>query len=310
MKALSQFMMGLAWASSWPITLQSARENDPTFILLGAGFALLPETLDQWIAPCLHKPDVHIVFPPESPDPYLLAGTLARIMCQAQHSGDSIDIACYPIPTGQEQWMPYTLLFDSTHRKISVTIAGTPPVSASTTLPIDFTTDHTACLEVHSHPLSLRARPVKHGRLTIQVRPSRQQWSHSLILAAASGTVATGLWGLSAGLIAAGAYALPVLLHQCGFRGGALFWPFKQERCHGLQWVKPNQHSKIDLAVLWLAFLLLAGNLIHSTTPSLYAPSRFQLLLTGGAIALALMTLFRLNKRVGQNQADGRQEHE
>lgn len=302
-------MMGLAWASCWPGALQAARENQPALFLLGAGFALLPDTLDQWIAPLLHKPEVHIVTAPENPDPDTLAGALAHLMVQSHHSGRPRDIVCYPIPIARDQWLPYSLHFDRPNRKFRVTLDGTPPLSATAPVPVDFTTDSIARLRVHRQPLSLRVQPGKKGRMSLIISPSRQQWSHSLILAAGSGVLVAGLLGLSAGLIAAGAYFLSIFSRQWGFRGSALLWPFKPNRYTGLQWVKPHQSEYIDLALLWLSLLLLTGNILHSAAPAIEVPSRFQILLVGSAIPLALTARFRLNGKKGRNQEAGIQEH-
>lgn len=303
-------MMGLAWASCWPITLQAAGESHPAFFLLGAGCALLPDALDGWIAPFLAKPDIHIVTAPEDPDPGTLAEALAHLMVQAQRSGRTIDIVCHPIPTGPGHWIPCLLNLDSLHRIIRVTIDIPPPISAMAPSPVDFTTDHITRLRLQRDSLFLRLQPGKNKRLTLLVNPFKHQWSHSLILALGSGVLAAGFGGLSAGLIAAGAYAIPILSRQWGFRGCALFWPFKTNRCPAWQWVKPRQRASLDLMLLWLAFLLLAGNILHATTPAIEAPSRLQLLLAGLTIALALTTRFRLNRPIKQPLEGWGQEYE
>jgi len=289
-------MMGLAWASCWPSALQSASENNPIPILLGALCALLPDTLDFWIAQPFHKPDIHIVSPPEAPAPLMIAEALTQALSKSHKSRLRLDLVCYPMPIGPDQWIPYTLYFDAPRRHISVMVAGANPCNAVAAAPVGFITAFPGRIIVCDEPLSLRVEPLPDGRVSFVSMPSDHQWSHSLVIALASGILAAGAWGLTAGIIAGGAYALHILTHHLGYSGTALLWPFKKNCQPGFQWITPRQNPKMDFALLWLALLLLAGNIIRATSPVIDGPSLLQLLLFGGAIPLAMQSFFRLNK--------------
>jgi len=293
---LSRFVTGLAWASCWPSALESARGNNPIPILLGGIGALLPDTLDQWVSIPLHKPDIHIVPPPEAPDPIMVAETLAQLISQSQNNNRMHKIECYPLPIGPDRWTPYTIHFDSSQQQITVMIGGNNPLKASVPVPVGFTTNHIHRLHIHSEPLSLRTEPLPDKRVALNIMPQIQQWTHSLLIALVISVLIAGIWGITTGFIAGGAYALHLLMDQWGFTGSTLFWPFTQRRLPGFQWVKPDQHQFLNLSVLWLAVVLVTGNIIRTTAPTLEGPSLFQILLFGGAMPLAALALCRQKK--------------
>jgi membrane-bound metal-dependent hydrolase YbcI (DUF457 family) len=253
---------------------------------------MLPDTLDQWLAAPLFKPDIHIVPDPAAPDPTMIAQALALTIAKAHSSPKPLNIECYPLPIGPARWRPYTLLFDCTHQNITVTLSGHQVVSATESTPYGFRTDATNRLTVSSRPLSLRITPLSSKRLAINIAPTQQQWSHSLMLAFAAGLLATGIGGMTAGLIAGGAYALHIFTDQWGYFGCNLFWPLTANRHQGLQWLKPQQHQTITIAILWLALLLIAGNIHHHSKPGPDGLSRHQLLLFGGVLPLAGWALY------------------
>lgn len=289
-------MAGIAWASCWPAAFQSARENNPTLVLLGAICALLPDLLDSWIVKPFRIPDLHIVPPPEAPDPHMIADALVNAISHSRTTGRRLKITCYPIPLGPNLWTPYTLHFDSARKRISVRIDGANPVTATAAISVGFITHPTSRLAIHDEPLSLQAEPLADHRIAIMVMAATQPWSHSFVLALTLGALVTGIWGLTAGAIAGGAYALHIFINQWGFAGCTLLWPLKHRRYPGFQWVKSSQTQPLDLAVLWLSLLLIAGNIIRTTIPEPEGPSLLQLLLFGGAIPLAILSRLRLNK--------------
>ena len=289
-------MSGIAWATCWPAAFLAARENNPIPILLGGICAILPDTLDQWIVEPLHKPDIHIVPPPEAPEPLLIAETLAQALSQSDDTGKSLEIECYPIPIGPDQWIPYTIHFDCAQKQLFVSICGENLITAAESVPVGFISDHTNRVAIHSKPLSFRIEPMVDGRVAIKIMPQEQQWTHSLLIALVISVLIAGIWGITTGFIAGGAYALHLLMDQWGFTGSTLFWPFTQRRLPGFQWVKPDQHQFLNLSVLWLAVVLVTGNIIRTTAPTLEGPSLFQILLFGGAMPLAALALCRQKK--------------
>ncbi|MEI6167146.1 MAG: hypothetical protein WCS52_08120 [bacterium] len=255
----------------------------------------MPDTLDHWISPYLKKPDIHIVPDPGSPAPHMIAEALALAVSQSHRLGRKLLLECYPIPIGPGQWIPYTLHFDSTGRQLSVRLAGPSPSNAIHPAPARLATDPTTTVAIHSQPVTLQTEPLADGRVLITVTPWQQAWSHSLMIGLALGALAAGLWGWPAGAIASGAYAWHVFTEQWGFTGSALFWPFHRKRRPGFQWIPPRHQRMAEVALLWLALLLIAGNIMRTATPAIEGPSLLQLLLFGGAIPLAIVARFRLN---------------
>lgn len=288
----SQFLAGLAWASCWPAAFQAGSGHYPGLILLGAGFAILPDTLDSWCARPWHRPDIHIVPPPENPDPQMIASALASAISLSHESGKSLDLACYPIPIGRDRWRPYTLHLDGHHRRISVMLQGPDPICGTTATSVVVTSDQSHLLTIHVHPLVLRILPVGRNRASLLVMPAEQQWTHSLITACALGAIPTILWGYPAGTIACGAYILHILSHQWNFTGSALFWPLQRKRYPGLQRLHSFRGHTGDFAILWMSFLLITGNMLRSASPPIPEPSLFQLLVFGGVLPLGLWSLF------------------
>ena len=228
----------------------------------------------------------------------MIAEALALAVSQSQSTGRKLLLECYPIPVGPDQWIPYTLHFDSAHKQISVMMAGTTPECATEPLPVRFVTDTPPRLEITTQPLSLRIEPLGIRRVSISTMPWLHQWTHSLVIALTLGTFAAGLWGWTAGVVAGGATAWHIFTDHWGFTGTALFWPFKRQRHPGLQWLKPRQERMAEFALVWLAVLLIAGNLIRSSRPPDTGPSLLHILLFGGAIPLAILARFRLNRWV------------
>ncbi len=257
---------------------------------------MLPDTLDYWISQYLRKPDIHVVPPPESPEPHMIATALAHAVSQSHRTGRPLQIVCYPIPNGLDQWKPYTIHFDSINQSIAVLIAGSTPVSATEPVPAGFIPDHATRIVIHAHPGAFQTEPMPDGRVSIKIMPWHQQWSHSLITALAMSALSTGILGWTAGIIAGGAYTWHIFTDQWGFTGSSLFWPFNQKRFLGLQWVKPHQSQIVNFSLLWLAILLISGNILYAATPAVEGLSLLQLLLFGGAIPLAILARFRLNR--------------
>ena len=225
----------------------------------------------------------------------MIAEALALAVSQSHHLGKKLILECYPIPIGPGQWIPYTLQFDSTTRQLSVRLAGSRPGSATLPAPASLTSDPTASATIHSQPITLHTEPLVDGRVLITIMPWQRAWTHSLMLALALGALASALWGWSAGAIASGAYAWHLFTEQWGFTGSALFWPFNRKRLPGFQWIPPRHQRMAESALLWMALLLIAGNIMRTATPAIEGPSLLQLLLFGGAIPLAILARFRLN---------------
>ncbi|MEI8138668.1 MAG: hypothetical protein WCI03_02240 [bacterium] len=289
-------MLGIAWASCWPSAVQSARDNNPIPILLGAFFIMLPDTLDHWVSQYLRKPGIHIVPPPEAPEPHMIAAALAHAVSQSHHTGRHLRFVCYPIPVGTDQWTPYTIHFDSANQSISVLIAGSIPDNATEPVSTGFIPDHTTKIFIHAYPVVFQTEPITNGRVSIKIMPWQQQWTHSLITALAISALTTTVLGWTAGIIAGGAYTWHIFTDQWGFTGSALFWPFNQKRYSGLQWIKPHQSQTVNCSMLWLAILLISGNIMDATSPAIEGLSLLQLLLFGGAIPLVILRRFRLHR--------------
>jgi len=153
--------------------------------------------------------------------------------------------------------------------------------------PAPLTTDHTFTVKIHNEPISLAVAPTDDGRIILRVVPWQQQWSHSLTIAIVLGMLAGIVWGVPAGLVAGGAYALHLVTDQLGFTGSNLFFPFTRHRASGFQILHPGQATVFYIGVAWLAMLLTGWNWARTVLMLNPLPALIPTLLFAGALPMA-----------------------
>ena len=289
LESSTRLMAGLAWASCWPTAWESAQSGNPTLFLLGAVLGVLPDTLDHWIARHLHRIHIHIVPDPFAPDTHLIAESLSLALARCRDRHSRIRLQLYPGQTQTGQWRRYTLRFDNLERLLVVTH---DYVTTAVPLPCAITTEQSFTLETGHAPLCLELDWIPDGRVSLRADPNQQQWSHSLVTATGFGVVAGMVWGVPAGCIAGGAYALHCIVDQLGFNGSALLFPFTRKNKTGIQFLIPSRESRFQACMIWLALLLTCWNGARIIVPDSATPSLISVLLLGGALPCAILAGF------------------
>jgi len=293
MNSLTRLFLGLAWASCWPAAMQAARQGDPTLFLVAAVCALLPDALDRWVGPFSSRTDIHIVPDPTAPDPKPVADALALAIARCHDTRQRIGLCLYT-PTGPA----YNIRFDNITRMVSVSCGATGTGAA---LAAPATLDTPFRLKSGKVPLELEMLPVNGNRVAITLMPGGR-WIHTLPASIAIGLLASLAYGIDAGLAGGGAYLFHVLLDQVGYGGSCWLAPFSRQGACGFQWVHPKRLPFLNLAVFWVALLVLGWNLTHGAFAAEPAPSLVQWLLFAGALPLAglwLIPRIRRAKRLG-----------
>ena len=282
---MSRFMVGMAWACCWSVLLLTPGTGSPFVPLLGAACALLPDTLDRWISRFIHRIDIHIVPDPLEPNVKLVAGAIADAISRCRETQRPMPIELYPGQDQRGHWHQYILRLDTHHKQIVVTHAGT---DACASLPVAVTSDLTHTLTTAEAPLSLTLIPSTDGNVRICVIPWQQGWTHSLLLATCLGLALGVLFGLPAGVIAGGAFALHILMDQLGFGEVHALYPLTRRRQAGLQVLKPTGVRLFNISTVWLAVILCAWTLLRPlATPG--SPSLMQVLVLAGILPLTAL---------------------
>jgi len=284
LETVARFIAGMAWASCWPAARQAAEDGNPVFFLIGGVCGLLPDTLDQWLARFLRRIDVHIVPDPLAPDPRLVADALAQAGAVCHGRGRTVHVELYPGQDSNGAWHRFTVRMDTGHRLVTVSHAG---CSASAPLPVNITGIHPFTFQTGDSPLSLSMECSERDRISLDLMPWRQGWSHSLILAAGLGLAAGLITGVVGGLIAAGACTLHILMDHSGFSGTGAFFPFSRRRTAGLQLLAPSREKGFNLGVIWLGVVLTGWTLMRSALPAMGMIPPVQVILFAGIIPAA-----------------------
>lgn len=278
--SLARFMPGIALASCWT----AAWDSQQALFILGAVCALLPDTLDHWVAPFISRPHIHVAPDPLAPDARLVADSIAMALTRCHDRREPMTIQFYPGQTQAGEWHRYTLRFDNKEGLVVVTHGDTVAASA---IPCRVTTGQSFTLESPEGILSVRLEPAPNGRISLRANPWERNWSHSLILGAGLGVVAWVLWGVPAGLIAGGAIALHALADQLGFSDSGLLFPITRNHVPGLQLLRPTHARLFNGSVSWLALLITGWNGARVLLPVTgAAPPLIPLLLLAGALPI------------------------
>ena len=291
MTALARLFSGLAWASCWPVSLQAAKQGDPTPFLVGAACALLPETLDRWGGQFLTRDDIHIVPDPADPHPAPVADALALAVDRCHRAKHRLRVGLYTA-----SGPAYVIRFDNQDRVIAVSCGTTKALAV---IPTIVTTDGPFTVETGSTAIRIEMRATAGKRVAITIGPGGWPGSHTLAAAGVMGLAIGILWGAATGAIAAGAYALHIVMDQMSYSGRPWLAPFSRRGTCGFQWILPGRIPFLHLAVLWIALLVLGWTLTRSAFPAEPPPSLLQWLLFAGGMPLAGLWLLTSRHEYG-----------
>jgi hypothetical protein len=111
------------------------------------------------------------------------------------------------------------------------------------------------------------------------------------------------VWGVTAGVVAALAWAGHVLEDQLGYMGSALWFPFATRRSRGVGLMHAGEPLP-NLSVVWGSCVLMFWNLWRSGDHASSAPGLVLWLLAAGAPLLAAVVWRRFRARRGNPGAD------
>ncbi len=304
MKGFTHFIGGIAIASFFPWSVQAAEAGNPLFFLLAGAAALLPDTLDFRFFRYIYRHQIEIMPDPTAPDLTSLVQTLA-------HAIDATDttpcrIRLNTMRTGSDEWQRYTVHLHPAQHTVEATLgpvvdtgrnplAAQPPQSRHPTAARacfrkDIQLEYLAActIDIFDGP-HLEVVPIGPGRARIAFLPWHRQWTHSFITGGLLALLGAGIAGWQAIPVIWAAHSSHVLLDQLGFMGSNLFWPFTQQRTPGLK--RAHAGSTFgNFATVWLAVVLLFGNLLsHAAVDASFPPLGY-LTLAG----LMPLPLFRL----------------
>lgn len=304
-------MSGLAVASCFPAAVTAAANGNPLYFLLGGIASLLPDVVDARLVRHLHKHDAQVISDPLSPDPQIIADAIAEAIDRTARRQHPLRLQLHGIRLARDRWQGFRLRFNPRSREISVKLTtiirrnGRPahdnhvqPTQNAATAEFEtpLRLDHTATMDVADGTL-LSFRPSDDGGLvTAGFAPWKRQFSHSLLLAAVVTLLAGILWNPLAAAIVCGASAAHLLLDQLGAMGCNLLWPLRRQRAPGLMLLHPAQRLP-NLAITWLAALLIYSNLARQRVPPLESAfTSVQMLVFGTGGLIGLIGLIR-NRR-------------
>lgn len=309
MKGITHFAVGVAAASCFPEAVAAGAAGNPLYFILGGLFGLLPDTLDFKLYRFLHRHDIEVTPDPLEPDPKQIAEAVALAVRRARDAGRPVCIKLNTIRVAADAWQSYDVRFDPGKRQVTVRYGpvvdtGSNPIegrrgpsgrraSASAPLAADVSFDYQAgtTVDIFDGP-TFRMSPEKDDRVRAEFIPWHRQWSHSLVLALLFGLVGTLLWGMTAGLVAAAAFAAHIAADQFGFMGSNLWFPFTKRRSLGLM-LGHATDALPNATVVWLACLIVFWNLCRSAGAGVPRPGAVPLFLYAGVLPLLCARLLR-----------------
>lgn len=245
MKGIAHFMTGVAVGTFFPDAVQAASAGSLILVLGGIG-GLLPDTLDFKFARFVEKPDVLIDPHPEQFEAQKIADDIAAAIERVGATHKKLILKCNTMRLGPDWWQQYSLRFDTARGEIAVELG--PIVNTSQMpLPESLRTHPKGCARIRTPLLPTYddltqvdifggpsfALEWRNGRVEIDFIPWHRQYSHSILMALLFGALCGVLFGLTAGLIGAGAVLAHVLEDQLGYLGSNLLFPLTSVRATG-----------------------------------------------------------------------------
>ena len=279
MKGIAHFAAGVAVASFFPSAVSAAAEGNALYLLSGAVFGLLPDTLDFKFVRYLCRHDLEIAPDPLKPDATMIANALAASLAEVHANKKSVCIKLHTVRMRVDRWLSYRIEIDRARRTLSVEFGDTVdsggnsvgalerPMQAKVQLPVDLVMDYGAIIDVgFLEGPTLLLKPGNGCVESVFIHWHRA-WSHSLALAVVCGAAMSLLAGYVAGLIALFALVSHIVIDQAGFMGGSFLYPFSRERKAGKRIVSSSDTIG-NFAAVWLSGAIVLWNLGCSETVS------------------------------------------
>jgi membrane-bound metal-dependent hydrolase YbcI (DUF457 family) len=247
MKGISHFMTGVAFGTFFPDAVQAAAAGSFILVLGGIG-GLVPDTLDFKFARFVEEPDILIDPHPEHFEAQKIAEEIAAGIDRVGETRQRQILKCNTMRLGPDWWQQYSFRFDTSRGEVIVTLG---PIVNTSQIPLPQslgvypegrakihtslfpTYDEFTTVDIFSGPSF--AMEWRNGRVEIDFIPWHRQYSHSIFMALLFGTICGLLFGLTAGLIGAGAVMAHILEDQLGYLGSNLFWPLTGVRSTGVR---------------------------------------------------------------------------
>ncbi len=284
MKGLTHFTVGAAIATCFPQAIGLSLIHFSPILALGGIFGLLPDTLDFKLAMFIEEND-YIIDPAtkeflkdpmnmNSTDPQLVANKMAQVIDEAWDTGREIRLQLHTVQVAGDLWRHYEVFYDTVNNEVVVEIG--PVVTMSQVpgeflgIPFDF--KESARAKTKCNILQAQNRPSKidifngpsfgyerKGEEGVEIifLPWHRQWSHSPALAIIFGALGWLIFGRIYGLVIGLAFLAHILLDLTGFMGANLFWPIRQRRTTGGQFLKASNPIANFLVVAFSGILVL-----------------------------------------------------
>jgi hypothetical protein len=308
-KGIAHFATGVALASFFPEAVRAAEAGNPVHFVLGGVCGLLPDTLDFKLWRYCFRHGIEVIPDPLRPDPGMIASAVAGAVNKAHAERRPVRIKLNTVKLGSDAWQQYVIRFRPAERRIEVAYGPAvdtgqqplraPPAVKPASAPVaadmrvDYELDTT--VDIFDGP-TFEMRRCADGRVEALFLPWHRQWTHSLVVGALVGIGAGIVWGVTAGTVAALAWAAHVLEDQLGHMGSALWFPFATRRSRGaglMHAVEPLP----NLAVVWAACVVMFWNLWRQGAYAVSAPGLVPWLLAASVPLVAAVVLRRFRAR-------------
>lgn len=267
MKGLTHFTVGAAIATCFPQAIDLSLTHFSAILALGGIFGLLPDTLDFKLAMFIEEND-YIIDPAtkeflkdpmdmNSIDPQKVAAKVAQAIDEAWDTGREIRLQLHTVQVAGDLWRHYEVFYDTKENEVVVTIG--PVVTMSQVpgeflgIPYDFkeraraktkcnilqTQNRSSRIDIFNGPSFGYMKKGEEG-VEVIFLPWHRQWSHSPILGIIFGALGWIFLGKIYGLVIGLGFLSHILLDLTGFMGANLFWPIKQRRTTGGQFLKAS----------------------------------------------------------------------
>lgn len=297
MKGISHFAAGIAAASFFPEAIETAAGGNPLYMLLGGFFGLLPDTLDFKFIRYFCKYDIEVAPDPVNPDPDLIADALIKGLGDAWTLRRKVCVKFHTLRLAADRWLAYRIEIDRKKQRITVQFGDILDTGGNTVgwrnenlkaarrMPCDLVSDYGGRVDVtFLEGPTLLLCPEKTFVRSVFIHWHRE-WSHSLMMACFAAGFVIMLVDVTAGLIAASALLLHVIMDQAGFMGNNLFYPLSSCRVRGERLLRSGT-GIWNISAVWMSALLALWNsgLRHTLEISM-----FPYLLRAGLIPLLVL---------------------
>lgn len=306
-KGISHFITGVAWASCWPWTMEAAVQGQAGFLLLGAFFGLLPDTLDFKMGRYACRYDEIITPDPRGLDVDELARRVARAVSRAAETGRESRLKFNALQVTHDLWRRFFIRFDEVSSVVEVEVG---PLVDTGQLPAEdggegrFKLGRCPCGTSLSSPYgkevvvdifdgaSFSFVPGEAGRVVVQFLPWHRGWTHSLVVALGWAVVCALFAGWQGAVVVGGAYVLHILQDQLGYMGSSLLAPFSRRRFSGAGWMHSGDGWPNGLTV-WLMLHLILWNCARSSE----VEYGLGLALIAALVPLCVVWIWRVSRR-------------